>query len=108
MINRGTMDMTVKLRNNQINERLKTLLDLKNFVGGSNIKTMLICFFDVRGVIHSEFVPTGQTVNQAFYLVVLRRLLNNFWRKSPDLLQFGDWFCSTMPPLTQIFLFNGF
>lgn len=28
-----------------------------------NIKTMLICFFDVRGVVHSEFVPPDQTVN---------------------------------------------
>lgn len=39
----------------------------------SNIKTMLICFFDVRGVVHSEFVPPGQTVNQAFYLEVFKR-----------------------------------
>lgn len=34
----------------------------------SNIKTMLIYFFDVRGVIYSEFVPPNQIVNQAFYL----------------------------------------
>lgn len=33
----------------------------------SNIKTLLICFFDCRGVVHSEFVPPGQTVNQHFY-----------------------------------------
>ncbi|CAN7975057.1 unnamed protein product, partial [Ixodes persulcatus] len=25
----------------------------------SNIKTMLISFFDVKGVVHSEFVPQG-------------------------------------------------
>ena len=30
----------------------------------SNIKTMLICFFDCRGVVHAEFVLPGQTVNQ--------------------------------------------
>ncbi|KAJ8949971.1 hypothetical protein NQ318_002379 [Aromia moschata] len=41
----------------------------------SNIKTMLIFFFDAKGV-HSEFVPPGQTVNQTFYLEVLRRLRN--------------------------------
>ena len=37
----------------------------------SNIKTMLICFFDCRGVVHAEFVPPGQTVNQKLYLEVL-------------------------------------
>lgn len=58
----------------------------------SNIKAMLICFFDVRGVVHSEFVPQGQTVNQAFYLEVLKRLRNSLRRKRPDLWQSGDWF----------------
>ena len=38
----------------------------------SNVKTMLIVFFDVRGIAHREFVPPGQTVNQEFYLEVLR------------------------------------
>lgn len=40
----------------------------------SRIKTMLIVFFDVRGIVHFEFVPQEQTVNAAFYLEVLRRL----------------------------------
>ena len=34
----------------------------------SNVKTMLICFFDIKGLVHFEFVPQGQTVNQLFYL----------------------------------------
>ena len=29
----------------------------------SNVKTLLIVFFDVRGIVHQEFVPPGQTVN---------------------------------------------
>lgn len=58
----------------------------------SNIKTMLISFFDVKGVVHSEFVPQGQTVNQAFYLEVLKRLRNSVRRKRPDLWKSGDWF----------------
>ena len=40
----------------------------------SRIKTMLIVFFDVRGIVHFEFVPQGQTVNSAFYLQVLKKL----------------------------------
>jgi len=32
---------------------------------------MLLAFFDIRGIVHYEFVPTGQTVNQVYYLEVL-------------------------------------
>jgi len=32
----------------------------------SKIKSMLICFFDSQGIVHTEFVPQGQTVNYCF------------------------------------------
>ena len=38
----------------------------------SNIKSMLIIFFDIRGIMQKEFVPPGQTVNGNFYCEVLR------------------------------------
>jgi len=56
----------------------------------SNIKTMLICFFDAKGIVHSEIVPPSQTVNQIFYLEVLKRLHNSLCKKSPDLWQTRD------------------
>jgi len=31
-------------------------------------------FFDIRGIVHYKFVPTGQTVKQVYYLEVLERL----------------------------------
>ena len=40
----------------------------------SKIKSMHVCFFDSRGIVHKEFVPPGQTVNQTFYREVLERL----------------------------------
>lgn len=40
----------------------------------SRVKTMLIVFFDAKGVVHKEFVPQGQTVNAAYYVDVLERL----------------------------------
>jgi hypothetical protein len=44
---------------------------------------MKIVFFDVRGIVHNEFVPQGQTVNQEFYVRhtcdVLPRLCPDLW-----------------------------
>jgi len=40
----------------------------------SNIKTMLVAFFDIDGLVHHEFIPTGQTVNKEFYKIVLQCL----------------------------------
>jgi len=40
----------------------------------SATNSMLIVFFDIRGIVRHEFVPEGQTVNAEFYCSVLRRL----------------------------------
>jgi len=47
----------------------------------SNVKSMIITFFDVKGIVHKELVPTGQTVNSGFYCEVLRRLRENVRRR---------------------------
>ncbi|UYV78664.1 hypothetical protein LAZ67_16002322 [Cordylochernes scorpioides] len=51
----------------------------------SRFKTMIIVFFDIRGIVHCEFVPQGQTVNSAFYLEVLRRLKRRIARVRTDI-----------------------
>jgi histone-lysine N-methyltransferase SETMAR len=48
----------------------------------SEIKTMLFSFFDI---IHFEFVPEGTTVNQTFYLEVLKRLIDAVRHKRGEL-----------------------
>ena len=47
----------------------------------SQVKVMLITFFDHQGMVHHEFVPQGQTVNQHFYKEVLTRLVNKIRQK---------------------------
>jgi len=42
---------------------------------------MLISFFGANGTVDKEFVPPGQTVNQQFYLKVLKRSRDNVWKK---------------------------
>jgi hypothetical protein len=46
---------------------------MKARMSRSSTKTMLIVFFNIRGIVHREFVPQGQTVNTRFYCEVLRR-----------------------------------
>jgi len=46
---------------------------------------MLICFFDSKGIVHKEFVPPGQTVNQTFYREVLERLRKSVARVRPGI-----------------------
>ena len=50
----------------------------------SNLKTMLIAFFDIDGLVRHEFVPTGQTVNKEFYKTVLQRLRDAVRRHRPE------------------------
>ena len=49
----------------------------------SNVKTMLIAFFDTNGLVHHEYVPRGQTVNKEFYKTVLQRLRDAVRKTSP-------------------------
>jgi len=46
---------------------------------------MFLTFFDIREIVHYEFVPTGQRVNQVYYLEVLERLREKVRRKQPKL-----------------------
>ena len=48
-------------------------------------KSMLICFFDSEGIVHTEFVPQGHTVNQFYYREILERLRKRVIRVRPSI-----------------------
>jgi len=58
---------------------------------GSKFKAMFIVFFDIEGIVHYEYVPQGQIVNQQFYLQVLKRLRLAFSQKGPQKRAAGAW-----------------
>jgi len=52
----------------------------------SKFKVMLIVFFDIQGIVITEWVPSSQTVNQQYYIEVLTKLRERVTRKRPELL----------------------
>jgi hypothetical protein len=56
----------------------------------TKMKKLFITFFHIKATVHLEFIPQGQTVNQAYYLEILKRLLEVVHRKRPELWP-NDW-----------------
>ena len=54
-------------------------------------KPLMIPLFDSTGMIYMHWVPTGQTVNKEYYVVVLREFRKRFRRKRPALFKLGQW-----------------
>jgi hypothetical protein len=52
---------------------------------------MIITSFDIKGIVHKEFVPAGQAVNSGFYCDFLRRLRENVRRRRPELCREQTW-----------------
>jgi hypothetical protein len=50
----------------------------------SNVKVMLIVFFDNECIVHHEFVPRGRSITAAYYTEVLTPLHENVRRRWPQ------------------------
>jgi hypothetical protein len=51
------------------------------------VKSLIIIFFDIKGIVYKEFILAGQTVNFAYYCDVLWRLRENVQILCPELWQ---------------------
>ena len=57
----------------------------------STHKRLMIPFFNSPGRIYMHWVPTGQAVNNEYYVEVLREFRRRFRRKRPALFKSGQW-----------------
>ena len=57
----------------------------------STHKYLMIPFSDCTGMIYMHWVPTEPTVNEEYYVEVLREFRKRFRRKRPALFKSGQW-----------------
>ncbi|GFX63803.1 mariner Mos1 transposase [Trichonephila clavipes] len=50
----------------------------------ARVKTMLITFLDIQGIVHKEFLPEGTTMNAARYIEILTRFMKRLRRYDPS------------------------
>jgi hypothetical protein len=58
----------------------------------SNIRVILMGFFDSEGVVRHEFLCQGQTVDHLYYLEVLKHLRESVRRRRHQLWRNNSWF----------------
>jgi hypothetical protein len=73
----GTLDHVLL---SQIRDSHRKARQVKN-----KIKSMLIIFIDIKGIVHKEFILTGQIINPTYCCDVLRLLRENARRLFPEL-----------------------
>ena len=70
----------------------------------SNVKVLLIVFFDCNGVVHHEFLPQGRTANKEYYFEVVSRLRGKIRQKRTGLWKNQSWILhhDIAPDLTSL------
>ena len=64
---------------------------LKARVQESRKKQMVLAFFDNKGLIYTNYVPRGTSVNSAYIIKAMTTFLKHFRKKRPE-MSAGEWF----------------
>jgi hypothetical protein len=84
-MNHGVFNMTQKRNARACIGECRIFLSWKKaHAPCSQLKTILVCFFDYKMIVHDKFVLQRQTMNQQCYLEVLTRLWESVRRRKPD------------------------
>jgi len=80
---RGVFNTTWKQNDRACSGKHRIHLGRKAPMSRSQVKTLLVYFFDHKSIVHYEFIAQRQMVNQQCYLEVLTRLREFIRRKRP-------------------------
>jgi hypothetical protein len=72
------------------------------------MKNILITFFDIKVIVRFESIPQGQTVNQTYYVEILKPLREAGHIKGLNFGPTSVFSIMTMPPITKRFLLRSF
>ena len=72
---------------------------IKAKVQASRTKQMVLAFFDSKGLIYSNIVPRGVTVNAAYIVKALASFMKNLKQKRPYMAAGDWWFHWENPPV---------
>ena len=90
--NFGCLVTTLRLSSSRLSGRLWIHRDRrKHDKFGAMSNPCWLFFFYIEGIVHKQFVPTGQTVNEKLYCDVLRRVRKNNRCKRPDKWRINSW-----------------
>jgi 4-amino-4-deoxy-L-arabinose transferase-like glycosyltransferase len=89
---------------NQSKQWIKKGLPIKARVHASRMKQMLLAFFDSKGLIYTDIVPRGTSINANYIIKPLGKFLVHLKYKRPEIVQlncFSTWTTrpSTSPPV---------
>jgi len=74
VMKRGVFNVTRKKKDRAHSGKHRIHLSRKKArMSRPQVKTMPVCFFDHKGIVHYEFIAQGQMVNQQCYLEVPTR-----------------------------------
>ena len=88
---RGSTNTTLKPSGEVHNGRLLIPHDQKCSVSPNQESKIAANFFDNRGIVHYEFVPTGQTGSRVYYLEVLEKLREKVSWKETEIFANNSW-----------------
>jgi len=88
---RGSTNTTLKPSGEVHNGRLLIPHDQKCSVSPNQESKNAANFFDNRGIVHYEFVPTGQTGSRVYYLEVLEKLREKVSWKETEIFANNSW-----------------
>jgi hypothetical protein len=93
-MNHSFFNMTWKISTNPCIGGVPGHQEEKAWKSKSNFKAMMIVFFNIRGIVHIDWVPEGQTVNQVYYKQVLTTFHERVKRRRPEMWKKSSWISS--------------